>query len=74
MASLQEAGPKVKELQDDGCSTDKELQQGQGKFLLAWVPFEQTHTPMTTIEKMLEATTAVIKSRALKHMYRPLTI
>ena len=43
----------------------KELQQAGSNVLLARVPHKNTHGPMTIINKMLEAMTNVIKSRAL---------
>ena len=39
---------------------------GTTQLLLARVPHEKPHGPMTIIRKMLEATTNVIKSRAFK--------
>ena len=46
----------------------KELQQAGCNVLLARVPHEKTQGPMTIIKKMLEDTTNVIKSRALKNI------
>ena len=46
----------------------KELQQAGSNVLLARVPHEKTHGPMTIIKKMLEATTNVIKTWALKNI------
>ena len=45
-----------------------ELQQAKSNVRLAWVPREKKHSPMTIIKKGLEATTNVIKSRALKNI------
>ena len=44
----------------------KELQQAGSNVLLTRVPHEKTHGSMAIIKEMLEATTDVIKSRALK--------
>ena len=44
----------------------KELQQARSN--VTWVPLEETHGPMTIIEKMLEAKTNAMKSRALKNI------
>ena len=46
----------------------QKLQQAGGNVLLAQVPHEKTHGPMTIIKNMLEATTNVIKSRALENI------
>ena len=46
----------------------KELQQARRNVLLAWVPHEKSHGPVTIIEKMLETTTNVLKSRVLKKL------
>ena len=40
--------------------------QAGSNVLLTWVPPEKTHGPMAIVKKMLEATTNVTKSRALK--------
>ena len=50
----------------------KELQQAGSNILLAGVPHEKTHGPMTVIKNRLEATTDVSKSWALKNIV-PLT-
>ena len=44
----------------------RELQQAGSNILLAGVPHEKTHGPMTVIKKILEATMAVSKGWALK--------
>ena len=46
----------------------KELQQARSNVLLTRVPHAKTHGPMAIIKKLLEATTNVIKSRALKNI------
>ena len=46
----------------------QELQQVGSNVLLTWVLHEKTHGPMAIVKNMLEATTNVTKSEALKNI------